>query len=273
MNEQDRYERLIEAMHDLVQDPSALAATERDAGAWLGERGVAREDAEAMHALGAKRLTLYRRLVRRGLESAIRIQIPRTAARVGDRFADDVRNFFDEEMPVSHYLRDVAFEFVDWVGPRWREDAAVHAYLVDLARHELVAFDVAGSPARRSAPVRPELSLEESVVFDPVAKIVRYDHAVHRLRAAEDATDVPEAVATSLLVYRDEEHDVRYLELTRLAARIVERLMEGEVLGEAIQRAAVDEGTPLEPTILDGAARVLADLAERGVLLGVQARS
>jgi len=270
MSEQARYEQLLLAMHDIVQDDEAPTKIAKDGEAWLRERGVTDVDAAAMSALGAKRLTLYRRLVRRGLRGAIRIQIPRTAARLEARFAADVDTFFDEVMPSSHYLRDVAFEFVDWASERWLRDAAVHDYLVDLARHELTAFDIAGSPTRRTAAVRPELSLEEPVFFDPVAKIARYGYAVHRLEAAEEATDIPDAVSTALLIYRDAEHDVRYLELSSLAARIVERLMDGQVLSEAMQGAAGDEGRVLEPAVLEGAARVLADLADRGVLLGVR---
>jgi hypothetical protein len=272
VTEADRYRELLLVMHDLVEDPSAPDPDRGEPEAWLERRPVPESDAAALAELGGKRLTLYRRLVRRGLSSAIRVEIPRTASRLGARFDEEVSHFLDAGGPTSHYLRDVAFEFVGWAAPRWRAARDVADYLADLARHELLAFEVAAAPARDVGAARPELELDAPVLFDPAAKVARYDFAVHRLSAALTARDEPDRVDTVLLAYRDVEHDVRYLELTPVAARIVERLMDGANLGEAMKGATRDRGVPLDQTVLDGAAVLLSDLAERGVLLGAGPR-
>jgi hypothetical protein len=72
----------------------------------------------------------------------------------------------------------------------------------------------------------------------------------------------------ALLVYRSPDHEVRYLELTPLAHGIVERLLVGHTLGEAVRGAAEAAGAPLTEVVLAGAAKLLADLAERGVVFG-----
>jgi len=61
---------------------------------------------------------------------------------------------------------------------------------------------------------------------------------------------------------------VRYLELTPLAHAIVERLLDGESLGDALKLATAACTTELTEAILSGAASLLADLAERGVVWG-----
>jgi hypothetical protein len=62
---------------------------------------------------------------------------------------------------------------------------------------------------------------------------------------------------------------VRYLELSALAAAILERLHAGrQTLRQAVTSACAAEGVAPDETVLSGAARVLADLAERGALLG-----
>jgi hypothetical protein len=61
---------------------------------------------------------------------------------------------------------------------------------------------------------------------------------------------------------------VRYLELTPFAAGLLERLLEGQTLREAVEATAAAHGSLLEPSLLEATARLLADLAERGVLLG-----
>lgn len=261
---------VLGALQASIQEPDP-DSLEQDPATWLARRGIHDADREALAALGGRRMLLYRRLVHKGLRGAIRVEIPRTAARLGDRFEAEARRFFEEEMPRSHYLRDVAFEFVEWASRRWVEDAGTPSYLVDLARHELSAFEVAAAPPEapgQRAATGDALALDQGVQFDAAARVRRYAYPVHRLLADLHARDEPVARETWLLVYRDRGHDVRYLELTPLAAEIVTRLMAGEPLGAAVTRSAEARGEPLGPAIVEGTAKILADLAERGVVLG-----
>ncbi|MGK4002850.1 putative DNA-binding domain-containing protein [Sorangium sp. So ce1036] len=262
-----------------AKDDGAIAADPR---AWLERAGLTGPDLEAMAALPPGRLLLYRRLVRRGLTGAIRAEIPRTAARLGARFEADVARFFEEELPRSRYLRDVAFEFVAFAAPRWAEDPDVPSYLADLARHELVALAVACAEPDGAETVTPsasgsgasgeELSLDRGARFQRAATLVRHEHAVHRLSADEAARDVPVREPVSLLVYRDAEHEVRFLELTPLAAEILGRLLAGEALGEAVIAGCAALEHPVDGPVLESTAALLGDLAERGVLLGPSQR-
>ncbi len=102
--------------------------------------------------------------------------------------------------------------------------------------------------------------------FDASTRLCRYDHAVHRLDAALDARDVPAAEPTALLAYRDAEHDVRFLELTQLAAAILERLLAGALLGAAVVGACEALAHPVDPAVTGSTAALLEDLVERGVV-------
>lgn len=274
-------------------DGEAIAADPR---AWLARAGLEGPDLEAMAALPPKRLLLYRSLIRRGLTGAIRAGIPRTAARLGARFEADVARFIEAEPPRSRYLRDVAFEFVGFAAPRWAGDPEVPAYLADLARHELAAFAAAcaeqdeevaaggasGPPGDEALatpgdetpgdeapePLGEALSLDRGARFQRAAALVRYEHAVHRLQGDESARDVPAREPTRLLVYRDAAHDVRFLELTPLAAEILGRLLAGAALGEAVVAGCAALGHPVDGPVLESTAALLSDLAERGALLG-----
>lgn len=269
--DRERLGRMLDVVQATLQDPDP-GALERDPASWLAGRNLSEADARALSDLGGRRLLIYRRLVHRGLRGAIRVEIPRTAARLGDLFEAEVTRFFEQEMPRSHYLRDAAFELVEWAAPRWRVDPRVPNYLVDLARHELSAFEVAGAPAGEApGPTSDDLTLVSIVRFDPAARIRRYDYAVHRLLAELDARDEAEARETWLLAYRDRDHDVRYLELTPTAASILEALMRGDALGDAVKRGAETRGAKLTPELLEGTARLLADLVDRGVVVGTAA--
>jgi hypothetical protein len=266
-----RYEALLGAMTRLVRAPEAPGAVAEDAQGWLGEGGLGPGDAAQLAAFGPRRLLVYRRHVRRTLVRAIRQVIPRTAARMGDAFAVWVDRWIAEESPRSQYFRDVAFELVAWAAPRWADDASLPSYLGDLARHELVEFEVAAAPDDAIQPPGGEIALDRGVRFAASARLRRYEHPVHRLEGALDARDVPPRQPAALLVYRDAEQDVRFLELTPLAAGILERLLRREPLGEAVVRACEAQGAAVDATVTASTAALLQDLLERGAILGGEA--
>src|SRR5512132_1493765 len=257
-----RFPALLDAVASLVRAPGVEARIAGDSRAFFAGVGLGAADAESLASLGERRLLVYRKLVRRGLTAAIRLEIPRTAARLGDSFAVWGERFIDEAAPRSHYLRDVAFELVAWAQPRWTADALVPEYLGDLARHELTAFEV-GSADDGGGATGIDLDLDTRARFHASVRLARYQHAVHRLLADEGARDVPAREPTTLLVYRDADHEVRYLELTPLAAAILDRLLLGETLRSAVVGAASALGEALGPEVLAGTAGLLDDLARR----------
>ncbi len=255
-------------MAELLLGPEIPRRDAEGVAAWLEARGVSAEDRAAMLADGVERLLLYRELVRETLRDAVLIAIPRSAARLGQLFDAYLALFLQEQGAHSHYLREVAREFLDFCEPRWRADARIPAYIPDLARHESLCIEV-GSQAAGADRSRSALELERGVRFIEAARLVEYAYAVHEL--AESETDRTPAAArrTALLVYRSPEHEVRYLELTPLAAGILKRLLnERRTLRVALEDACRDAGVALDARVVEGAARVLSDLAERGALLG-----
>jgi len=106
------------------------------------------------------------------------------------------------------------------------------------------------------------------VRFIEASRVVHYAYAVHELPADAGDTTAPQERAVSLFVYRDAQHDIRYLELTPLAADVLARLRErGEPLRTAILEACGARGVA-PATILEATSELLSDLAARGALLG-----
>jgi hypothetical protein len=247
----------------------------RDLRGFLSSHGVAPEDIEAIMA-APQRLAVYRSLVRNGLTAVILKMLPRTRARMNaarpGRFDADMARFFSEVGPRTHYLRDVPREMLEWAEPIWKADPEVPGYLPDLAAHELACFAVAAAEGRDDAAgTEPtlEVTAERPMVFASAIRLMRYAWAVHELPVAEDATGEPPVRDVHLLAYRDAGHAVRWLELTPLAASIVGRLAAGESLGYAVEQACADHRTAPADVVTD-VARLLAGLAERGVLLGAK---
>ncbi|MDF3065333.1 MAG: uncharacterized protein K0R38_934 [Polyangiaceae bacterium] len=232
---------------------------------------VSEEDSAALVET-LPRLCVYRELVRGNLQEALRLSLPRTIARLGTRFEEYFDRFLAERAPRTHYLRDVTPELLDYCAPLWEGDPHVPAYLLELAQHEALHIQVSAMPTPPLGHVAAGLALDQGVTLSAALRLVYYRNAVHELPEDEADRTAPTARAVSLLVYRSPEHDVRYLELSPLARGILERLLGGEALGAAVQGAATAEGAALTETVLSGAAQLLADLAERGVVWGPAAK-
>jgi hypothetical protein len=256
-------EGLERALAELVHGPP-LAAGDVEA---LAARHALGDAERAALVADAERWLVYRRLVHGTLRKAIELAIPRTMARLGPLFDEYFERFLAERGPATHYLRDVTMELLDFVAALWSDDPRIPPWSLDLARHEALEIVVASLAEPPRARVLEELDAERPLAFIEAARIVRYGFAVHRLSADEADRSEPPRTATALFVYRDPEHDVRYLELTPLAAAVLERLLGGESPKQALVGACALGGS--EPAAaLAGTATLLADLAARGALLG-----
>jgi hypothetical protein len=214
-------------------------------------------------AVGAlpPRIAIYRRLVRNTLSGVVNKLLERTRERMGVAFDDSFARFLEERGPRTHYLRDVPHEFVEWATPYWRESGAA-PWLLDLARHEITSFGVSTAPHVSEPPV-DEVHIDKPLLLSSLVRLERYEFAIH-----EAWTEKPAAHPCALLYYRDAEHALRTLELTPLAAGLVERA--SMPLREAIAAACEATAIPMNDATLASIARLLADLGERGVLLGAR---
>ena len=257
------------AMAELCLGAEIDASDEQAVRQWLQRHGVAEADVQHVLEGSIERLFVYRNLVRGNLWEAMRASIPRTMARLGPVFEEYFDRFLVEHGPRTHYLRDSITELLDFCAPLWKDDPRVPDYMTQLAEHEHVQI-VVGAMLSATENVEPEeLDLDAGLRFIEAAKLMHYDWALHLLSESETDLTPPQKKATTLLVYRNPEHEVRYLALSPLAARILSETLEHKrTLREGITRACEAEGTALDAAVLAGTAELLADLAQRGALLG-----
>jgi hypothetical protein len=225
-------------------------------------------DELANAGLPPKRVAIYRRLLRHNVVGVIETMLAKTKERLEARapgaFAGAIDAFLDEVGPRTPHLRDVPAEFLAFAAPRWRADAQVPPWIADHAELELYDFTISIAPRPLPPPPLAEVTAERALVFAEPKALVRLAWAVNAMDEAPSSD--AEARPVSILIYRDPEHRSRFLELTPLAAAILERLFAGETLGQALTNACAS----LDEEVLAGTARLLADLGERGVLLGAR---
>jgi hypothetical protein len=191
-------------------------------------------------------------------------------------FGDLFDGFLASYASRSHFLRDVTTGFIEYVHAQL--ESAGHpaspifpTYVLELAELEATRIVVAAAREQRSEN-KLELDLELGLAFSEASRVLSFEHAVHKLPDNEDDRSIPQARPTHILSYRSEENAVRYLELSLVAATVIDGLMNGRALGPAIKQACNKVDQPLTDEVLAGTAQLLADLAERGVITGVAAQ-
>jgi hypothetical protein len=232
-----------------------------------------REDfATPLATLGGdeRRWRVYRRMARARLRDALEGSFPRTfqiveAGRVIDRW-------LDASPPRSPYLRALAGEFVAWLGPDVLP-AGTPPWLLDLARLEWARLEVSFAheeEAARDVHAVGELSFDRPAVLTPAHRLARAAYAVHRLPDEIDAAHPVEQGDFTLCLYRDPStHEARVLELSPIAAAILEQVAPGEqTVVDAVRAASARAAFAIDGPFVAAFAELVADLHERGVWLG-----
>jgi hypothetical protein len=258
---------------------------------WLDQQKVLRDvllspapSDGALQRLGgqARRWLVYRRMVRARFADVLGEALERFRTVIGvEPFAALVERFLAASPPASPYLRDVPGEFLRFLeGLRGPEAEALPPFTLDLARFECAELELAHVPDER-VEVAP-LDMHLHAVLSPAARLLELDHDLSSVVAAPaPPVDVAEGAAPpprrdwAICVYRDAKtNDVEFLELTAMAARIVRGIHRDEApLVDIAKSAAAEAGAPIDSSFAGALGTLLADLVERGVIVGSRARA
>lgn len=226
-----------------------------------------------LDALGAPhdRWALYRDLVRNRVLDALSEALPRTrVAATPARFDAWCAQWLDAAPPRTRYVRELMPEFADWLhrNPAARE--GLPAAFDDLLRYERALHRVALAPdpspdALAAAP----FAMERPARFHPVLARLDLRWAVHRATPREE-THAADEGRHALLIYR---HPTRFsaqtLTLSPVAAAVLDAMIPGDDdVTSCVQRALAAHDLAAGAVFIESFAELLADLMERGVLLG-----
>jgi hypothetical protein len=104
----------------------------------------------------------------------------------------------------------------------------------------------------------------------PALMLLRYDWPVQRISPRyKPAAPLQDLV--HLLVFRDPQDEIRFIEINRVSARLLGLLHAGGNSGAAALQAVADQLRHPDPSvILQHGAALLADLRQRGAIIGVR---
>lgn len=224
-------------------------------------------------AVEARRLAIYRDLffnnVRDFVESAYPV-LKRLLPE--EEWSALVRDFFSQHRCESPYFRDISLEFRTWMEAARMEFMATKPWVQELLHYEwmeLAAECAETDSTDVTINADGDLLAERPVVRESVWPLV-YRWPVHALDPDMlDATSPPE-LPTFLIVYRDAEDAVRFLQVNALTARLVELLqINTHHSGSAVlEQLAGEAGFTDAAAFLSAGNDMLADLRRQGIVAG-----
>lgn len=211
----------------------------------------------------ARRAAIYGELLFNNLTGFLDACFPVARKLLGERrWRRLQRAFFREARCRTPYFREIPREFLDWLpagaGPAW---------LPSLAHYEWVelALDVMDAPTPAHDPFGD--LIDGTPILAPALMNLHYDWPVQRIGPDYRPRRPME---THLLVYRDGDDAVRFVELNPVSARLV-TLLDGERAGRsACGRVAAEIDHPQPDALIAHGARLLADLRAAGAILGTR---
>lgn len=217
----------------------------------------------------AERMALYRELVFNNLENFLGTAFP-VLRRIlqGPRWNALVEDFLAKHRCTTPYFAEIPEEFLSYLAEERAGSEHDPPFLLELAHYEWVELALTNHCAKcPPAADFPEDWRARRCLPSPLAWPLAYRYPVHRIGGDWQPQSIPEQ-PTFLLVYRDWQDQVRFLETTVFTYRLLDAPDLEASAATQLQHLAKEAGA--DPFLLqEQAESVLRDLTHRGVVLWI----
>jgi hypothetical protein len=217
----------------------------------------------------ANRGNIYRDLLYNNIESFIAAGFPVLKSLLSqETWARMIRNFYATHRCQSPLFTDISKEFLDYL-QRSHQPESHPPFILELAHYEWI--ELALSVAEPEPPECQENSdfqwLEAHVQLSPVALPLAYRYPVHTIGPSHQPAEAP-ASPTFLVVYRNREDQIKFMEATPVVYRLLELLTSCPdlSLGQLLHQIADELRLPANEAFVTAGFEMVAMLNRKGVL-------
>jgi hypothetical protein len=215
------------------------------------------------------RMIMYRELFFNNIEGFLSGNFPVLRKILNDQqwFAL-VQDFFVKHPCQSPHFSQIPEEFLDYLQNE-RDGSGDFPFMLELAHYEWV--EMALSIAKEEVVYgNPDLNnfFKQSVCLSPLAWSLAYQYPVHKIAPVFLPLEPPEQL-TFLIVYRNSEDNVNFIEITPMTYRLLEIIQEHEKLlvEDCLQQVAEESNHPDPEMIIAGGLQILKELAEKTIII------
>ena len=184
-----------------------------------------------------------------------------------------VRDFMRKHRSVTPLFTEVALEFLDYLQGERESQSSDWPFMLELAHYEYVELAVSISTAD-----------EEAVEYDPNGDLVAgcpligptawnltYQWPVHQI-GPDYLPEAPPSEPTHLVVYRDRQDEVHFLQINAVTQRLLQLAKENPTFTglELLTMIAGELAHPDPDNVIASGSGLLDDLRQRNVILGTR---
>jgi hypothetical protein len=226
---------------------------------------------KAPRGIEPRRLKIYTELFYNNVESFLATGFPVVRRITPDaRWHALVRDFYARHESHEPLFHGIAAQFLKYLERRRAKGDP--PFLRELAHYEWVelALAVAPEPAR-AVPTDPRGDLLDGVpMVSPLAWSLSYAFPVHRI-GPDFQPSAPPAQPTHLVVWRNAEDEVKFMEANAVTARLLALMAPPRHTGrQLLERLARELKHPQPPAVVEQGAATLTGLRERGIIVGTK---
>ncbi len=217
----------------------------------------------------AKRMQVYRELFFNNVESFLSSNFPVIRSILNNQqWTELCQDFFSRHSCKTPYFSEIPEEFIDFLQTK-RNNTDDYPFLLELAHYEWV--EMALSIAKEEPPLITEDFIdslaEKSLNLSPLSWLLAYQFPVHKISPSY-LPDCAPPHPTWLLVYRDDDDEVRFIELNAITFRLLQLIEESPAIDgqTCLQQLAQETPHINRKTIFQNGLTILQDMAQKGVI-------
>ncbi len=221
-----------------------------------------------------RRMGIYRELFYNNVEGFLSSSFP-----VLNELMDEaswhelVRDFFARHHCHSPLFLEIPREFLNYLEQERGSRSGDLPFLQELAHYEWVELALSVAEIEESPGTDPDGDLLEGIpVLSPAAWPLSYRFPVHRI-SPQFIPEAPGEQATYLLVYRDGDDEVAFMELNPVSARLFALLQEDAARNgrQALEQIAAELQHPDPEVVIRGGRQILEEWRQAGIVSGTRA--
>ena len=219
-----------------------------------------------------RRMKIYRDLFYNNVEGFLASGFPvlRSLMNATDWHAI-VRDFFSRHQCHTPYFLEISQEFLAYLQQERGTQTNDFPFLLELAHYEWLelAMDVDADSLPTTGFDPDGDLLQGRPLLSPLVNVACYEYPVHRI-CRDFVPQTPPELPTYLIIYRNHEDQVRFMEINAVTARMLVLLQEqpGATGRNVIDQIQQELQHPNPDQVADGGLQALRHLREAGIVLG-----
>ncbi|MCM2679832.1 HvfC family RiPP maturation protein [Echinimonas agarilytica] len=217
-----------------------------------------------------RRMGIYRDLFFNNVKGFIDQAFPVLHSIMGEEaWLHEVKGFWAAHSSHSPYFIDISKEFLDYLISEREAKPTDPAFMIELAHYEWIELSVSVKHCvTLDKPIEAEQLVENTCLrVSDTAIALQYQFPVHQLKV-DFQPEQPTEHGVYLVVYRDFEDDIQFLEINAVTAKLLELILASPGINLTQLQQPMCDFMPAYPAeqVASGALQVLQQLALRGIV-------